>query len=104
MLIHRRLFDARIRSTSSFGDIAILLMLYAQLILGHSRLAVTLEIYSHEDRQGHRDAVRHVPDADGAHEDGDLAQSRALALQRLDLVADAGYRYSDYSTGVKTET
>ena len=34
LLVHRRLFDPRIRKTSSFGDIAILLMLYAQLILG----------------------------------------------------------------------
>ena len=42
LLVHRRLFDARIRRTSSFGDIAILLLLYAQLILGlchHSGLA-----------------------------------------------------------------
>ena len=31
LLVHRRLFDARIRNTSSFGDIAILLLLYAQL-------------------------------------------------------------------------
>ena len=34
MLIHRRLFDSRIRKNSSFRDIAILLLLYAQLILG----------------------------------------------------------------------
>ena len=42
LLVHRRLFDARIRTTSSFGDIAILLLLYAQLTLGlchHLRLA-----------------------------------------------------------------
>jgi integrase len=29
----------------------------AQLILGHSRLAVTLEIYTHEDRQAKREAL-----------------------------------------------
>jgi nitrate reductase gamma subunit len=34
MLTHRRLFDARIRKTSSFGDIAILLLLWVQLTLG----------------------------------------------------------------------
>lgn len=34
LLIHRRLFDSRIRKNSSFWDIAILLLLYAQLILG----------------------------------------------------------------------
>jgi len=42
MLVHRRLFDARIRRTSSFGDIAVLLMLYAQLILGLVSISVSL--------------------------------------------------------------
>jgi nitrate reductase gamma subunit len=43
LLVHRRLFDARIRKTSSFGDIAILLMLYAQLILGLLTISVSLQ-------------------------------------------------------------
>jgi nitrate reductase gamma subunit len=34
MLFHRRLFDPRVRATSSFGDIAILILLLAQLCLG----------------------------------------------------------------------
>ena len=34
MLLHRRLFDSRIRKTSSFSDIAVLLILFAQLSLG----------------------------------------------------------------------
>lgn len=34
LLLHRRLFDARVRATSSFGDSAILIMLYLQLMLG----------------------------------------------------------------------
>jgi len=42
MLVHRRLFDARIRTTSSFGDIAILLLLYLQLILGLATIPVSL--------------------------------------------------------------
>lgn len=42
MLIHRRLFDSRIRKTSSFSDIAILLLIYAQLILGLSTIPVSL--------------------------------------------------------------
>jgi nitrate reductase gamma subunit len=42
LLVHRRLFDVRIRATSSFGDIAILLLLYAQLILGLGTIAVSL--------------------------------------------------------------
>lgn len=42
LLVHRRLFDSRIRSTSSFGDIAILLLLYAQLIVGLGTILVSL--------------------------------------------------------------
>ncbi|MBL8908582.1 MAG: respiratory nitrate reductase subunit gamma [Rhizobiales bacterium] len=42
LLIHRRLFDARIRTTSSFSDIAILLLLYAQLILGLATIPVSM--------------------------------------------------------------
>jgi len=42
LLVHRRLFDSRIRKTSTFGDIAILLLLYAQLVLGLSTIPVSL--------------------------------------------------------------
>jgi nitrate reductase gamma subunit len=42
LLVHRRLFDSRIRKTSSFSDIAILLLLYAQLTLGLSTIFVSL--------------------------------------------------------------
>ena len=42
LLIHRRLFDSRIRKTSSFGDIAILLLLYVQLILGMATIPISL--------------------------------------------------------------
>jgi len=42
LLVQRRLFDARVRATSSFGDIAILLLLYAQLILGLATIPVSL--------------------------------------------------------------
>jgi nitrate reductase gamma subunit len=43
LLVHRRLFDSRIRKTSSFGDIAVLLILYAQLILGMASIFVSLQ-------------------------------------------------------------
>jgi nitrate reductase gamma subunit len=42
LLVHRRLFDPRIRKTSSFGDIAVLLLLYAQLILGLATIPVSM--------------------------------------------------------------
>lgn len=43
LLIYRRLSDARIRATSSPMDIIILLMLYAQLILGLSSIFVSAD-------------------------------------------------------------
>ncbi len=42
LLTHRRLTDSRIRKTSSFGDIAILLLLFAQLLLGLATIVVSL--------------------------------------------------------------
>ncbi len=43
LLLHRRLFDARIRATSSFGDTAILALLLAQLCLGLATIPISLE-------------------------------------------------------------
>jgi nitrate reductase gamma subunit len=42
MLLHRRLFDPRIRATSTFGDTSILILLYAQLILGLSTIPLSM--------------------------------------------------------------
>lgn len=42
LLTHRRLYDPRIRRTSSFGDIAILLLLFAQLLLGLATIPISL--------------------------------------------------------------
>lgn len=41
ILLHRRLFDPRIRKTSSFSDIAILVILMVQLILGLSTIPIS---------------------------------------------------------------
>lgn len=43
LLLHRRLFDARIRATSSFGDTAILIILLGQLMLGLSTIFVSVK-------------------------------------------------------------
>lgn len=43
LLLHRRLFDPRIRANSSFGDTAILVLLMAQLLLGLSTIPVSLQ-------------------------------------------------------------
>jgi len=42
LLAHRRLFDARIRKTSSAGDILVLLILWVQLVLGLLTIGVSV--------------------------------------------------------------
>lgn len=42
LLTHRRLLDSRIRTTSSFADIAILLILFAQLLLGLATIPLSM--------------------------------------------------------------
>ena len=42
LLLHRRLFDPRIRATSSFGDTAILILLLVQLCLGLGTIPLSL--------------------------------------------------------------
>ena len=42
LLLHRRLFDPRIRKTSSFSDILILLLLWLQLVLGLGTIPVSM--------------------------------------------------------------
>lgn len=43
MLLHRRLFDVRIRVNSSFADIAILVALWLQIVVGLGTIILTLE-------------------------------------------------------------
>ncbi|WP_297695206.1 respiratory nitrate reductase subunit gamma [Phenylobacterium sp.] len=43
LLLHRRLFDVRIRRNSSFGDTAIIIILMAQLVLGLSTIPVSFQ-------------------------------------------------------------
>lgn len=43
MLLHRRLFDARIRVNSSFADIGILVILWLQIVIGMGTIIVTLD-------------------------------------------------------------
>jgi nitrate reductase gamma subunit len=42
LLLHRRLADARIRATSTFADIGILILLYVQLVLGLATIPLSL--------------------------------------------------------------
>lgn len=58
MLLHRRLADPRIRKTSSFWDIAILVLLWIQLTLGLTTIPVSLQ---------HLDGTEMVRFMDWAH-------------------------------------
>ncbi|MFN3513403.1 MAG: respiratory nitrate reductase subunit gamma [Phenylobacterium sp.] len=49
LLLHRRLFDPRIRKTSSFGDTAILAILMIQLCLGLATIPLSLQHRSGEE-------------------------------------------------------
>ena len=51
LLLHRRLFDPRIRATSTFGDTAILIILMLQLCLGLATIPLSL---------GHRDGAEMI--------------------------------------------
>ena len=43
MLVHRRLSDPRIRATSSFGDTAIIILLWAQVTLGLLTITISIQ-------------------------------------------------------------
>lgn len=43
LLLHRRLFDSRIRATSSFSDTAVLVLLYLQLLLGLATILISVD-------------------------------------------------------------
>lgn len=43
MLLHRRLMDPRIRATSSFADIAVLVLLLCQLLLGLGTIPISMQ-------------------------------------------------------------
>lgn len=43
MLVHRRLFDARVRAASSFSDTAIIALLWLQLALGLATIPISLQ-------------------------------------------------------------
>lgn len=43
LLVHRRLFDARVRATSSFSDTGIIILLWAQLALGLLTIPISLQ-------------------------------------------------------------
>jgi nitrate reductase gamma subunit len=69
MLLHRRLFDARIRNNSSFADIAVLFILLIQLLLGLFTIPVSMNhLDGHEMVKFMNWAQHIVTFRGGAHE------------------------------------
>lgn len=60
MLLHRRLFDARIRANSSFSDIAVLFLLLAQLLLGLWTITVSMKHLDGHEMVKFMEWVQHI--------------------------------------------
>lgn len=60
MLLHRRLFDARIRATSSFADIAVLVLLLLQLLLGLATIAISMQHMDGVEMMKFMNWVQHI--------------------------------------------
>lgn len=60
MLLHRRLFDVRIRANSSFTDIAVLVLLLAQLLLGLGGIPVSMQHLDGHEMVKFMNWVQHI--------------------------------------------
>ncbi len=60
MLLHRRLFDPRIRVNSSFADIAILVLILAQLLLGLFSISVSMQHLDGHEMVKFMDWAQHI--------------------------------------------
>ncbi len=69
ILLHRRLFDERIRATSSFSDIAVLVLLLMQLCLGLYTITVSLHHLDGHEMVKFMEWAQHIVTLrGGAHE------------------------------------
>ncbi len=60
LLLHRRLFDPRIRINSSFADIAVLVLLLGQLLLGLASIFVSLDHLDGHEMVKFMDWAQHI--------------------------------------------
>ncbi len=60
MLLHRRLFDPRIRSNSSFTDIMVLVLLLAQLLLGLGGIPISMQHLDGHEMVKFMNWVQHI--------------------------------------------
>ncbi len=60
MLLHRRLFDPRIRANSSFSDIMVLVLLLAQLLLGLGGIPISMQHLDGHEMVKFMNWVQHI--------------------------------------------
>ncbi|MCC7549410.1 MAG: respiratory nitrate reductase subunit gamma [Burkholderiales bacterium] len=77
MLLHRRLFDPRIRKSSSWGDIAVLLLIWVQLVMGVWTIYYSIQ---------HLDGTKMVQFMGWARDILTLRPGAAARLEDVDLV------------------
>lgn len=69
LLLHRRLFDPRIRNNSSFADIAVLVLLLVQLLLGLMTIPVSMQHLDGHEMVKFMNWAQHIATfRGGAHE------------------------------------
>ncbi len=69
LLLHRRLFDPRVRATSSFSDVAVLVLLLGQLCLGLWTITVSMHHLDGEEMVKFMEWAQHIVTfRGGAHE------------------------------------
>ena len=77
LLLHRRLFDPRVRLTSSWGDIAVLVLIWLQLVMGVGTIYWSFQ---------HLEGDKMVQFMSWAHAILTLQQGAAQYLEGVDLV------------------
>jgi nitrate reductase gamma subunit len=69
LLLHRRLFDPRIRANSSFADIAVLILLLSQLLIGLCTIPVSMQHLDGHEMVKFMEWAQHIVTfRGGAHE------------------------------------
>jgi nitrate reductase gamma subunit len=89
LLLHRRLFDPRIRNNSSFADIAILVLLLAQLVLGLCTIPVSMHHLDGHEMVKFMNWAQHIVTLRGT-----LIYSSPMLLLSLRFILPWGFLFS----------
>ena len=94
LLAHRRLFDARVRATSTFGDNAVILLLWLQLALGLLTIPLSTKVQERKlesvQNQAAAEALRIALHTRKAWFAAVAAQESAKYAEQVEEAAEAG--------------